>query len=71
MSRNSPPRPPGDRGSCRAKLHRVEISYGRLINTEVLRDQIQELKDILERWIHVTANFRDWQLAQWTENGTQ
>jgi hypothetical protein len=39
----------------------------KLINVEVLRDQMAELKDILERWIYRAAAYRDWQLEQIAE----
>lgn len=40
------------------------LAEHKLINVEVLRDQMQELRDILERWIYQAAAHRDWQLEQ-------
>lgn len=43
------------------------LAEHKLINVEVLLDHMRELQDILERWVHQAADFRDWQLEQRTE----
>ena len=47
------------------------LAEHKLINVEVLRDQMQELKDILEHWIYEVASYRDWQLEQRAEYGAE
>lgn len=47
------------------------LAEHKLINVEVLREQMQELKDILERWIYEAASYRDWQLEQRAEYGPE
>lgn len=43
----------------------------KLINVEVLRDQMEELQKILERWVHQAADYRDWLLEQKAEYGAE
>ena len=47
------------------------LAEHKLINVEVLRDQMQELRDILERWIYQVEDHRNWQLEQIAEYGTE
>lgn len=47
------------------------LAEHKLINVEVLRDHMAELKDILERWIYRAADYRDWQLEQLAEFGAE
>lgn len=43
----------------------------KLINVEVLRDQMTELQEILERWVYEAAGYRDYQLEQIAEHGAK
>lgn len=43
------------------------LAEHKLINVEVLRDQMVELRDILECWIYQAADHREWQLEQFAE----
>lgn len=43
----------------------------KLINVEVLRDQMAELREILDRWVYGAADYLDWQREQMAEFGPQ
>ncbi|MFN4340144.1 hypothetical protein, partial [Parvibaculum sp.] len=46
------------------------LAKHKLINVEVLRDQMRELQGILERWVYQAMEHRDWQLGQAAEYNT-
>lgn len=41
----------------------------KLINVELLRDQMAELREILDRWVYGAADYLDWQREQMPELG--
>lgn len=47
------------------------LTKHKLINVEVLREQMQELRHILERWIYQAAEYREWQLEERAASGVE
>lgn len=47
------------------------LAEHKLINVEVLRDQMAELREILERWVYQAAHHRDWQNDQIKAQGAE
>ena len=47
-----------------SKAEVVRRDEHKLINVEVLRDQMAELRETLERWVYQGADHRDWQIDQ-------
>lgn len=47
------------------------LAEHKLINVEVLRDQMAELREILECWVYQAADHRDWQIDQIKAQGAE
>ncbi|WP_397505600.1 hypothetical protein [Qipengyuania sp. R86523] len=47
------------------------LAEHKLISVEVLRDQMAELREILERWLYQAAGHRDGQIDQIRAQGAE